>query len=164
MRLFLAVIAVAALLAAACGGDDNRSSSEGDASATVEPTLPPVRPTPTPVSESFPVVEVTSPQGEFRPTAAEFRAIPTLDVDAKGKKTGVSLAELGARVKASPTTMVTIRGFSPDGRRDMFIRYPLAQVGSSSVLVIDGSGYLTLHSTAIPEAEWLTHIVSVSYP
>lgn len=164
MRWFIAAVLAPALLVAACGGGNNSNDSAPGSGATEDASLPPVRPTPTPVPESFPVLEASAGRSEFKPTAPEFRSLPTADIDARGKKTGVSLATIAERVQANPTSMVTVRGFSPDGRRDMFIRYPLAQVGTNTVLVIDASGALSLFSASIPESEWLIHVQSVSYP
>ena len=74
------------------------------------------------------------------------------------------MAALAEKVQASPTSFVTVHGISSDGRRDAFTRYRLAEVGTTTVVVVDQQGYASLYSSTIPEKDWLTHVASVSYP
>jgi hypothetical protein len=171
VRFVLTVLFGFALLATACGGDSSGSSKSPSAAAGASgtpaaptPTLGPVLPTPVSPPEAGPALTVNSLTSEFAPTPAEFRALPTIEIDANGKKTGVSLATLAEKVGANPQTQVTIQGYHLDGRSIGFARYPLADIGAASVLVMDPQGHISFVSAKVPQQDWLNYVTNVSFP
>jgi hypothetical protein len=98
----------------------------------------------------------------FTPTVGELTLLPKTEITAGGqKRSGPTLKALFENVSAGASGTVTIEGTRPDGKRSALIRYPLSDVGENTVLVLDGQGHVSLYSTRIPEAEWLSAIVSV---
>lgn len=171
-RGLAAVTISLALLSAACGGDD-----DNDADATAEPadatasadagTATPVptraspsRPAPTAVPGDGAAITVANPQAQiqFVPTADEFRAFETTTVNGQ---TGVSLATLAAAAEVADYTLVTIDGANPATGALGAIRYPVADIASTTIFVIDDRGHISLVSETIPEAEWLTNVTAV---
>jgi hypothetical protein len=168
LRVFLFLSALFAFAPVACGDGTSKpaaTSTAADASpALPTPTVEPPLPTPTPAADTASAVIVVSSKGNFRPTVAEFRQLPQVDVTANGPQKGVSIAALAAKVGVTPTSgFVTIQGIRSDGKRAGIVRYAVADVASSTILVLDDKGHLNLVSSTIPPAEWLTAVESVAF-
>lgn len=174
----LALPAALALAFAACGGGGGQASPASP-SATTDPNAPA---TPAPGSENLgqPTADTGIPSASpaadgdialsvvfgdktYTPTVAEFRQLPTVEITVAGtKQTGVSLAALAEKVGA-PAGSVTVQGRQPNLARLAFIRYPLADVGSTTVLALNGQGQVDLFSSSIPAAQWLKVVEGVSF-
>ena len=177
MRQWLFILPIAVgVIAMACGG----GASDGKTSATPTspsgaaavgagtPTPEPpaiAKPTPPLDPGAGPIFEVSALQEKFAPTFAEFKELPKTEITVNGKKySGVSLASLGAKVKSVPSANVTVQGYRPDFKRISFFRYPIADVGSETVLIVDSEGFVSIVSAKIPEAEWLRSVITVAFP
>ncbi len=166
LRVFFFLCTIGALAAMACGDDAAQPATTGTptAPAPPTPTIEPALPTPTPAGDTASALIVVSSKGNFRPTVAEFRQLPQVDITANGPQKGVSIAALAAKVGVTPTSgFVTIQGVRSDGKRSGIVRYPVADVASTTILVLDNSGHLNLVSSTIPAAEWLTAVESVAF-
>jgi len=168
LRVSLFLAALFAFAAVACGDDTTNpaATTTGTAAspALPTPTVEPLLPTPTPASDTASALIVVSSKGNFHPTVAEFRQLPQVDITAKGPQKGVSIAALAAKVGVTPTSgFVTIQGIRSDGKRGGVVRYAVADIASTTVLVLDDKGHLNLVSSTIPEAEWLTAVESVAF-
>ncbi len=161
------------VLAVSCGGDDAEKatptapSGPGAVGVGTPTPEPPAIVKPTPPADAGPlsVLELNSAQEKLTLTFSEFKALPQTEITVNGKKySGVSLAALGAKVKSVPSANVTVQGYQPDFRRVSFFRYPVADVGSDTVLIIDGDGFISVASTKIPEGEWLRGVSLVAFP
>lgn len=169
LRTLLLIVPVFALLVAGCGGGgdgkDEANGAEAGASGPTTPTpTPQLLPTPPKALDDEVVLSVSSGENAFTPTLAEFKGLPRTKVDAKGEKEGVSLTALAERVSAASDSYVTLQGYRADGRMIAFIRQPLAEIGSESVLMLDETGRLYLVSSKIPEDSWLINVTMVSFP
>ena len=167
-RLPFLALAAFALLAAACGGDDGDSNSDGgaaqaDGSPTATPT-PKLLPTPPKANDDEVILSASAGQTAFTPTLREFRELPRTKVDAKGQKEGVSLNEIAAKVSAPAESYVTVQGFRADGRMIQFVRLPLKDIGAESILIADENGRLNLVSSKLAESEWLVNVTVISFP
>lgn len=174
----LLLLAPAAL--SACGGNNNDSSA-ADPTATLtdaearrteiarglEQPVPPdtPMPTPTPLPDDLPIIQVVAPGAQpFTPTKEQFRELPTTTLTVSGTEyTGVTLATLAARVGAPAGSVATIQGTRLDNLRFGAIRYPLAQVGETTLLVVNEAGYLNLVSTSIPQEQWLHTLTGIAF-
>jgi hypothetical protein len=167
MPRLLLLFAVPALLLAACGGggdgdDPATPGAEGTAGPTATPT-PQLLPTPPKATDDEQILNVSSGDNVFVPTLKEFRDLPKTKIDAKGQREGVSLAELANRVSAPAEATVTLQGYRNDGRKIQFVRQPLKDIGSESVLSLDEAGRVRLFSSKLGEEEWLVNVVVVSF-
>ena len=168
---FLALPLAAALVLGACGGGDDDKKDDGDANATAtadagdnlgQPNDDAGMPAPTPVGDEELALTVVGGESSYTPTLAEFRALPTKEINAGGKKTGVALSTLAEQVGASGGT-VTVQGLSNDLKRLAYTRHPFADIASETVLVVDEAGHLNLFSSKLPESEWVKVVVAISF-
>jgi hypothetical protein len=177
-----APLALAALLSAACGGDDEAGQATGD-DAAATPTLsaadaqrtavaaqdqPQVPDTPlakpTPVPSDAPVVQVVAGQARFAPTKAEFEALPTAEIQANGKTVkGVTIATLASRAGAGAGAVVTIQGTRADNLRLGAVRFALSEIGENTVVTMDDEGHLALASSFIPPEQWLNTLTGIAF-
>jgi hypothetical protein len=129
------------------------------------PTATPVPPTPTytPVPETSIVLQVAGGDELYEPTLAEFRTLPKAEITADGTKVqGVLLETLAARVSFVETATVTVQG--ERGGRSGFARYPVQQMLSTTVFVLEPNGHIRMVSSAVGPAEWLVNVVSIDFP
>ena len=150
------------LLTAACGDDDGAK-----ATATPDPgaatALPPLE-TPTPVPDNGPALSVAVNTGaSYRPTAAELKALPMSEINADGNKKGVTIATLAQKVDAKAGYIVTIQGINADGKTVAFVRKPLSDLATSTVVIIDAQNHVSLASTLLPKTEWLQAVQSIAF-
>ncbi len=161
-----AVIAGFVLLgAAACGGDDAGDAATDAGTTAIEtatPTPDSVLPAPKARAEGDVVLVVGTRKKSFQPTLAEFRALPTGEVDAGGKRTGVTIATLAGKVDGTAAGFVTVEGRTTDLKRQTLYRGPLKDAGSG-VLVLDDKGVLTFYSPALPKDQFITVVESISF-
>lgn len=176
-----APLALAALLFAACGGDDNGQATGDDATATPtlsaadaqrtavaaqdQPQVPDTPlPKPTPVPSDAPVVQVVAGQARFAPTRAEFEALPTAEIQANGKTVkGVTIATLASQVSAGAGTVVTIQGTRADNLRLGAVRFALSEIGENTVVTMDDQGHLALASSFIPPEQCLNTLTGIAF-
>lgn len=187
LSLLAAPFALAlSLVFTACGDDDDGPADGGTggdgtaASATVseadarrtevaggleQPTVADVPlPSPTAVPDDAPVVQVVSGATVFAPTSAEFAGLATAEITAGGKTyTGVTLEALAAAVEARPEAIANIEGTRADNLRFGALRFPLPEVGSTTVVVAGEGGHLSLASSSIPEGQWLRDLTGISF-
>ncbi|MEO8541139.1 MAG: hypothetical protein ABI577_15460 [bacterium] len=174
-RFALAAVPFAFLfVAGACGGGSGKDSQSKetavpDAEATQNVNEQPQvadkpLPTPTAVTDDLvPVVQVAFAGKLFAPTKTEFAALPKTKISAGGKDyEGVVLSALVQKAAAGSASVVTIQGTRVDNLRLGAVRFPLADVGSTTVLVMDDSGHIILASSSIPADQWLKDVVGVS--
>ena len=163
--LGLAVAAIAfASLAAACGGGESKNEATPTTGAIVAQKSPakvsPTRIPATAVPATGPALVVTSKgKTPYVPTVEEFRALPQTTV--KGQS-GVTLAALASKAGLGATTVATINGVAKGSNDDGATRYPLKDIASNTIFVVDDSGHIHLVSDVIPEGEWLTLVTSIT--
>lgn len=171
-----AAFAAASLLFAACGGGSSTKDDAGasvapgsataaDTSGLAQPSAPdkPL-PTPTPVPEDGIALTVVSKEHNYAPQAGELRDLKQDKVDAGGKSySGVSIQTLADQVAAAAESNVTIQGIRGDGKRVGIVRFPLSEIGSNTVLVLDEQGHLALASSKIPAEQWIVAVASVAF-
>ena len=156
------------LLLAACGdGSDkaaNGSATPGGPTATVTPTAtPPGLPTPKPAADTDKALTVAARGKTFEPTVADFRALPQTEIDTpQGKKSGVLLSALAAKVETAATDLVTIEGRPADQSLGGFVRSPLKDVASTTVFFVTDKGHVALASSSLPVEQWLSYVVTIS--
>lgn len=179
MRYLLAAVP-AVLLLSACGGDSNKTTATPEPGPTLtaaqqrqtqtakslaQPTAEdkPL-PTPAPVPEDGVAVQVAGASGTpYAPKLSEFRALPTSEIKVDGQSyKGVTLSALLAKVNAANTAVVTLDGTRSDGKRQGAVRFPLADIGESTVLVLGNGGELNVASTSIPKDQWLIWVTGIS--
>ena len=181
LRFAAALLLLVPAAAAACGGDDDAPAGDAGAAPTVseadarrtevaqglEQPVPPDRPlpTPTPLPDGLPVIQVVTPGGTaYTPTRDEFKALPATTLKIGGKEyTGVTLASLAAKAGAPAGAVATIQGTRIDNLRLGALRYPLADIGATTLLVINQSGYLDLVSSSIPQEQWLHTLSGIAF-
>lgn len=180
MRRFLFAAAPLALLlaTAACEGEkkDEDSDDANNQEQQAEPTLEPAGqndptqvpdkplPSPTPIPDDLPVVQVAAGGSVYAPLRSEFTALPKTKISANGQDyEGVTLAELASKAGAAEGATVTIQGTRSDNLRSGAIRFPLSEIGAATVLVIGDQGHVLLASTAVPPEQWLRDITGVSF-
>ena len=183
VRYLIAAFPAALLLLAACGGSSDEKDT-ADSGATAGPTLTEAQarqtatakgleqptvadqplPTPTKVPDDAVVNQAAGVGAPYAPTLAEFKTLPTTEIKADGKSyTGVTLATLAEKSKAATGVSATIEGVRPDGKRQGVVRFPLADVAASTVLVLAPDGQLSVASTSIPIEQWLIRVTSVAF-
>ncbi len=177
LRFLMAASAVTVLfvgvLSAACGGSKKDANATGATPAATEtaptgleqPTAEDkVLPTPTKAAADDIALTVVSGEHTFAPTVSAFGALTQTEVKAGDQSyKGVTVAALGGKVSAAGGSTVTIQGIRNDGKRQGFVRYPLADIASTTVLVMDDTGHLSLASSSIPKEQWLTFITGVAF-
>lgn len=176
IRYFMVALAAATMVFAACGGGSDKPKETASAAADASPTVSnglqqpvsedKVLPTPTPAAADSLALTVVAGKETYSPKVSEFKNLPTTDVKVGGKTyTGVSVAALGTKVSAGEGTSVTVQGIRADGKRESVLRYPLSQLGTNSVLVIDDKGHVSFVSSdeAIPQDLWLNSVTAVAF-
>jgi len=173
-----ALLGLSFIIAACGGGDDgtatptsrattpDATASGSTATPSVSPTATPENPlaTPTPLPADLPLLQVAAGGQLYEPLTAEFNELPTVTISVDGEEyTGVLLETLSLKVPADPQAIVNIEGIRSDGIRYGSIRFPLADIGSTTVFVIAENGHLDLISSSIPREQWLTSITSVAF-
>lgn len=176
-RFLLAAAPFAILLGVACGDDDAGDGDAAEATPTSpadaiasadasnqQPQAPDQQlPTPTPVADSDPVVQVVAAGNPYTPTRSDFANFPKEKISAGGKDyEGVTLAALAEQAGGGASTTVTIQGTRNDNLRFGAIRFPLAEIGASTVLILDDSGHVLLASTSVPQEQWLKDITGIA--
>lgn len=174
MRRFAFAAMPLALLALAASCGDGNSTDEQEkaqtpgatstANVNEQPQVPDKQlPTPTAIPDTLPVIQVAFAGKIYAPTKTDFNALPKAKVSAGGKEyEGVTLAALAERAAAKADAVATIQGTRADNLRLGAVRFPLADIGASTVLVIDDSGHLALFSSSIPQEQWLKDITSMA--
>ena len=180
MRYILAALPAVLIIAAACGGSDDKNSP---ADATVGPTptaaeahqtadqgqLQPSAPdqplpTPVPLAEDGIAIQVVGVGAPYAPTLSAFKALPTVEIQAEGQSyKGVTLATLAQKSKAASGVSATIDGVRGDGKRQGAVRFPLADIASNTVLVLAADGQISVASTSIPRDQWLIRVTSIAF-
>jgi hypothetical protein len=169
--LFAAPLAIL-LAAAACGDGEDKDEAEPTQAAeespagnvNEQPQVPDkVIPTPTPVPDGVPIVQVVVAGKPFAPTRSEFGELPKVKIDAGGKTyEGVSLSALAEKAGASSSAVATIQGTRADNLRLGAIRFPLGEIGGSTVFMLDEGGHLVLASSSVPEEQWLKDVTGIA--
>ncbi len=150
-----------AMLSSACGGDDAAKTTPTIVTAD---TPLPLLPTATPVPDTAVGLSIAVNAGKsIAPSAKELKAMPTIEINADGKKTGISIAALAKLVDAKDGALVTIQGVRADGKTVAFVRKPLTDLATSTVLVLDAQNHLSIASTSLDKAEWLQAVESISF-
>ena len=176
-RLLLAALPFALLIpAVACGGDDaeDQPGDNGGESAAEtppqagegEPTAVPDKPlpSPTPIPDDVPVVQVVAGGKQYAPMRSEFSALPKAKVSAGGKDyEGVTLATLAEKAGAAAGTTVTMQGTRVDNLRFGAVRFGLSEIGASTVFMLDSEGHVTLASSSVPPEQWLKDITGIAF-
>ena len=183
VRYLLAALPVVLLFVAACGGGSGDTKTNGPGAAA-GPTLTEAQarktetansqlqpsaedqplPTPTKLADDGIAIQAAGTGPVYAPTLAEFKALPTSEIKVDGKSyTGVAIATLAAKSKAAAGVAATIDGVRPDGKRQGAVRFPLAEIGATTVLVLAEDGQLSLASTSIPKEQWLIRVTAVSF-
>ncbi|MCC6382599.1 MAG: hypothetical protein IT304_08810 [Dehalococcoidia bacterium] len=165
MRFWYSALVALPLLFVACGDDDGgtpTTTADGGAFSPVTPTQPSL-PTPTPVADTATVVTVVWQDKTYAPTLAELKQLAQTEIDADGKRRGVSFATLAAKVGAQPTAFVTIQGLTADRSRPATVRFALADLATTSVLALDDQGHLDFYSTKVPKEQWMDVITGLAF-
>ena len=176
LRFLMAAFAATALLLAACGGGNDKPSTDPTTAGTAAPTATTssglqqptaadvVLPTPTPAADDSIALTVVAGKQTYNPTVSEFRALDTAKITAAGQDyTGVAIGTLAAKVSAPAEAVVTIQGTRADGKRASLLRYGLSEIGTTTILTISDSGHLTLESTSIDKTLWIIDVTSVAF-
>lgn len=176
LRLLLPAVAALALVLAACGDDDDgpaggfSAAGSPSASAADNTAVPNQQPTPdrplptaTPASDKAVALSIAAGEKHYNPTVAEFRALPTTEIDAGGPQKGVLLNDLAAKVGGQPDAFVSIQGYRNDLKTLAFVRKRLSEIGSNTVLSIDDQGHVNLASSALPQIEWLKAVSVIGF-
>lgn len=160
------------LIGAACGdGSDKADNPQAAASSSAaapsapagQPTTNQPLPSATPVPDDGTAVQVVSGKEQYAPTLADVRALPQTELTINGsKRSGVALKDLVAKVPAGAAGIVTIEGTNADRSRLGTVRFKLADIADTTLLVIDGEGHLDIVSSTIPEEQWLKSVSGVS--
>ncbi len=170
-RFLLAAAPFAILLGAACGdGEDKPDDGENtpEAALTQDSNQQPqvadqAMPTPTPLADTDPVLQVVAMGQAYTPTKGDFTALPKVSIDAGGKSyEGVSLAALAEKAGAPAAGFVTIQGTRADNLRFGAVRFPLAEVGTNTVLILDETGHVLFASSSVPQEQWLKDISGIA--
>lgn len=169
----LGLLVIPAALLAGCGDGDSGPASPPTFTADGPlPTVAPSRatptnaplPTPAAAKDTDPIISIGSRTKSVTLTGAEFRALPTVEIEAAGeKRRGVSLTALGITVDARAGAIVTIEGRPPDLTRSGLWRGSLVAFGANAVLSIDDRGVITLAGSSIPKEQWLAAITGVGF-
>jgi hypothetical protein len=167
MRLPLLLVCPLLIFAAACGGGDDNGSNETAAGSPTTPAETPTPvitlPTPKPAEPDTVVLTAVRAREAFIPTFAEFRALPTAEIDAGGKKTGVPLTAIAEKVGAGPDSVVTIEGRGENGTQAYFRGKLSDAAASTAILSINDQGLITLVGPSIPKEQWLNTVIGISF-
>lgn len=172
-RFALAALPLALLaLATACGDGDKKGDAQetpaAEASSTAnvneQPQVPDKElPSPTPIPDTLPVIQVAFGGKVYAPTKADFSSLPKTKLSAGGKEyEGVPLSALAEKAAASGDAVATIQGTRTDNLRLGAVRFPLSDIGSSTVLVVDDGGHVALFSSSIPQEQWLKDVTAIA--
>jgi hypothetical protein len=172
-RFVFVAVPLAILAFSACGGgdddgaDDDATTTATDATPTLQideqPQVPdtPVA-APSPIPDDVPVIQVSASGKPYTPLRSEFAALPKSTISAGGKTyEGVSLAALANAAGAKPDSLVTIQGTRSDNLRLGAIRFPLAEIGETTVLVMGDNGHILLASSTVPVDQWLKDLTGI---
>ena len=175
-RLLLAALPFALLIpAVACGGDDAEDQPADNGGETAaqtpqagadEPTAIPDKPlpSPTPIPDDVPVVQVVAAGQQYLPMRSEFTALPKTKVSAGGKDyEGVTLAALAEKAGAAAGSTATIQGTRIDNLRFGPVRFGLSEIGASTVFMLDSAGHVTFASSSVPPEQWLKDITGIAF-
>lgn len=172
-RLTFAAAPLLLLAGIACGDGPDKEETTPTAEAAAatntpnsneQPQVPdkPL-PTPTPLPSDLPVVQVAFGGKQFAPTRDEFNGLPKTSIQANGKTyEGVTLATLAEKAGAGGASTATIQGTRIDNLRLGAIRFPMADIGASTVFVVDEGGHVLLASTSVPPEQWLKDITGIA--
>ncbi|MGB4862280.1 MAG: hypothetical protein WBO97_07465 [Tepidiformaceae bacterium] len=173
-RFVFAAVPLAILAFSACGDGDGENAADGsptdaaaDATATrpvnEQPQVPDTPlPEPSPVADDVPVIQVGVSGKQYAPLRPEFAALPKTSVTANGKTyEGVSLGALAEAAGAAPGVVATIQGTRMDNLRLGAVRFPLADIASNTVLVMNDSGHISVASSTIPPEQWLKDVTGI---
>ena len=172
-RLALAAMPLALLALAAACGDGNKKDDAQQTAAAQETPSPNVNeqpqvpdkqlPSPTPVPDTLPVIQVGFAGKVYAPTKSDFTGLPKVKVTAGGKEyEGVALSALVEKAAAGAAATATIQGTRVDNLRLGAVRFPIADVGGSTVFAVDDSGHVALFSSTIPQEQWLKDVTSIA--
>ena len=170
-RFLLAAAPFAILLGAACGDGEDKpedGADTPDATLTQDSNQQPQvadskMATPTPIADTDPVLQVVAMGQAYTPTRGEFAALPKVKIDAGGKSyEGVTLAALAEKAGAPQAGFITIQGTRSDNLRFGAVRFPLGEVATNTVLVVDESGHVLFASTSVPQEQWLKDISGIA--
>ncbi|MCC6960218.1 MAG: hypothetical protein IT301_10260 [Dehalococcoidia bacterium] len=171
-RFVLAATPLALLvLTSACGDGPDKTdqpTATVEATATLnsgeQPQVPDKElPSPTPIPDTLPVIQVAFGGKVYAPTRTEFSALAKTKVTAGGKEyEGVTLAALADQAGAKTGAVATIRGTRADNLRLGAVRFPVADIGASTVFIVDDSGHVTLFSSSIPQEQWLKDVTAIA--
>lgn len=166
-----AAAAVALLAGAACGDGDAKPAASATVAAsptarpqTGQPTTSQPLPTPTPVAETALALQVVSGTNRYLPTLKEVKALPQTELEIDGQKQkGILLKDLVAKVPPGRSGIVTIEGLRADMQHVGSIRFALADVAETTLLVLTDRGHLDLVSSTIPKEQWLKVVTGVVF-
>ncbi len=172
-RLALAAMPFALLALTTACGDGEKKDDARQTTAAQETQAPNVNeqpqvpdqqlPTPTPIPDTLPVLQVAFGGKVYAPTKADFGGLPKAKVSAGGKDyEGVSLAALVEKAAAGSAATATIQGTRIDNLRLGAVRFPVADISGSTVFVVDDSGHVALFSSTIPKEQWLKDVTSIA--
>lgn len=172
-RLALAAMPFALLaLATACGDGEKKDDAQPAAAAqdtpapnvNEQPQAPDKQlPSPTPIPDTLPVIQVAFAGKVYAPTKSDFSGLPKVKVKAGDKECeGVALSALVEKAAAGTAATATIQGTRVDNLRLGAVRFPVADIGGSTVFVVDESGHVALFSSSIPQEQWLKDVTSIA--
>ena len=167
-RFVFAAVPLAILAFSACGDGDGENAADGsptdaaaDATATrpvnEQPQVPDTPlPEPSPVADDVPVIQVGVSGKQYAPLRAELAALTKALVTERGMMyDGGWLGALAEAAGADPGVVTTIQGTRMANLRLGAVRFPLDDIASNTVLVMNDSGHISVASSTIPPAPWL---------
>jgi hypothetical protein len=170
-RILLAAAPLAILLGAACGdGEDKPDDATTSPEAVLtqdsneQPQVPDTAmPTPTPLADADPVLQVVAMGQAYTPTRGDFGGLAKTKIDAGGKSyEGVTLAALAEKAGAPQAGFVTIQGTRSDNLRFGAVRFAMSEIGTNTVLLLDESGHVSFASAGVPPEQWLKDISGIA--
>jgi len=177
-RLLAAPLLALAAFTFACGGggddaDGPTSTPEGSptatftaqptSQATATPTPETALPTATPLAAGDTILSIVAGGTSLTPTASEFNAYPQTSITAAGTTySGVTLEALAAEA-GTTGAFFEIEGVRSDGVRYAIVRYALAEMGGTSLLVLSDAGRVDFVSSSLDPSQWLTAVTAVTF-
>ena len=169
IRPLIVILTPVLLLFAACG-DGGGAATPASSTTPIgpTPTVTPTAtssglPTPKPAGNTDRALTVAARGKAFEPTVADFRALPQTEITTtEGKKSGVLLSVLAAKVETLGTDVVTIEGRPADQRQGGFVRGLLSELASTTVFYINDKGHVGLASSSLPVEQWLSYVVTLT--